>query len=378
LYSSTVLRSKTVRSGFLSEYHIPVSIPGRSYTIEIAPGLLTSSRAVQVLAELVGTSRVCFVTHPGLKIYTLPLIEALEKHGIASSLHLVPPGEHRKSLSTVAKMYTAFLEARLDRKSLVVAVGGGVLGDMVGFAAASYLRGIRFVQVPTTLLAQVDSSVGGKTGVDLPEGKNLVGAFHQPSSVLIDPLTLKTLPARELRAGLAEVIKYGIIYDEPFFQRIDSLLPALLRREVEPLAEVVARSCEIKAEVVMQDETEQGLRAILNFGHTIGHALESVTRYRRYKHGEAISIGMVAEARIGEIMGQTPPAVTTAIRECFLRAKLPVDFPVDVSIESLLGVAQRDKKTIGGLLRFLVPTRMGEVTLRSDIPESVIYTACGR
>ncbi len=362
----------------MAEYRIPVPLAERSYSIEIAPNLLTSVRATDVLAELAGNSRLCIVTHPTLKRYAEPLIQALEGRGILPALHLVPAGEHRKNIATVMKIYSALLEAKLDRKSLVVVIGGGVLGDVGGFVAASYLRGIRFVQIPTTLLAQVDASVGGKTGIDLPEGKNLVGAFHQPSSVLIDPNTLKTLPMRELRSGLAEVIKYGIIYDEGFFKRVDTLLPTLLKRDVDSLAQIIARSCEIKAEVVSQDETEQGIRAILNFGHTVGHALEAVTQYRRYKHGEAVAIGMIAESRIGELLGQTPSEVTTALRESLLRAGLPVDFPSDVSVEAILEVAQRDKKTIGGLLRFLVPTRMGEVIQRNDVPESVIYRALGR
>lgn len=360
----------------MSAYQIEVAIPDRSYTIEIAPGLLTSARVLDVLESLSKKSRICIVTHPILmNPYVLPLIEGLKERGLDPFVHVVPSGEHRKTLATVARMYDAFIEAKLDRKGLVVVIGGGVLGDAAGFAAASYLRGIRFVQIPTTLLAHVDSSVGGKTGVDLPQGKNLIGSFHQPSSVLIDPKTLQTLPIRELRAGLAEVIKYGIIYDNPFFVKVDALLPRILKRDMDALSEIIARSCEIKAEVVRQDETEQGLRAILNFGHTIGHALEAITNYRRYKHGEAIAIGMVVESRIGECIGQTPPETTQALIQTLQRAKLPVAFPSDVSVEQVLEAGQRDKKTLGGLLHFVLPLRIGEVNVRSDVPTSAIEMA---
>ncbi|MCW3095516.1 MAG: 3-dehydroquinate synthase, partial [Chthonomonadaceae bacterium] len=252
---------------------------------------------------------------------------------------------------------------------------GGVLGDMVGFAAATYLRGIPFVQIPTTLLAQVDASVGGKTGVDLPQGKNLVGAFHQPSAVVIDTTTLRSLPLRELRSGLSEVIKYGIIYDKPFLTSIVNNMPGLLRRDEALLTTAIARSCEIKAEVVGQDETEQGLRAILNFGHTIGHALESVTAYRRFKHGEAIAIGMVSACLLGEEVGVTPSEVTEELCEALQRAHLPTAFPVEIEADAILAAAQRDKKTEAGRLRFVLARRVGEVFLCPDVPEAAVRAA---
>ena len=278
----------------------------------------------------------------------------------------------------MSNLYDAFIEARLDRKSIVIAVGGGVLGDTVGFAAATYLRGIKIVQIPTTLLAQVDSSVGGKTGVDLRAGKNLIGAFHQPSIVVIDPATLDTLPTRELRSGLAEVIKYGIIYDASFFATIGAAMPALLRRERKPLLQVILRSCQIKAEVVAQDETEQGLRAILNYGHTVGHALESITSYRRYKHGEAISIGMVTASLIGEALGVTPPSVTQAICRTLAAAKLPIGFPKDIDAGQVLDASQRDKKTESGKLRFVLARSIGDVYLHNDVPTAAIIEAIER
>jgi 3-dehydroquinate synthase len=360
----------------MTGFCVPVALGDRSYTIEIAAGLLASGRAAEILAGLTAGSRVCLVTHPGLFApYAQPLSANLRDRNVPIAQVSIPAGEHRKTLRTVERLYSAFLTAKLDRKGLVVALGGGVLGDLVGFAAATYLRGVRFVQVPTTLLAQVDASVGGKTGVDLPQGKNLVGAFHQPSAVLIDPQTLHTLPARELRSGLAEVIKYGIIVDRGFFFEVANALPALLRREEAALTRAITRSCEIKADVVAQDETEQGLRAILNFGHTIGHALEAVTGYRRYKHGEAIAIGMVAEARIGEVLGVTPPEVTQALVETLKAARLPTDFPADIGADAILEAAQRDKKTLAGRLRFVLARDIGEVFVSDAATEAAVRAA---
>ncbi len=359
--------------------YLPVSIGERSYTIEIEAGMIASGRASEAIAALSQGSRIQIVTHPGLlNAYAEPIRAGLEKQGISAGTTVIPAGERFKTLAAVARLYHAFGTARLDRKSLIIAVGGGVLGDVVGFAAATYLRGIRFVQVPTTLLAQVDSSVGGKTGVDLPEGKNLVGAFHQPVAVLIDPHTLNSLPARELRSGLAEVIKYGIIYDEAFLTKTRREMPLLLRREQAALVDRISHSCAIKAEIVSQDETEQGIRAILNFGHTVGHALETLTLYRRWKHGEAISIGMVSACLIGEEIGFTPADVTEMVRATLLAAGLPVDFPTEISADSVLEAAQRDKKTERGKLRFVLARRIGRAEVVEDIPEAAIRSALTR
>lgn len=362
----------------MTNHCVPVSLGDRSYTIEIGAGLLASGRAAESVASLAKGKRICLVTHPGLTVYAAPLQQGLEARGFQVALVTVPPGERTKNLNAVARLYTAFLDAGLDRKSLVVALGGGVLGDLVGFAAASYLRGVRFVQIPTTLLAQVDASVGGKTGVDLPQGKNLVGAFHQPGAVIVDLDTLKTLPARELRAGLAEVIKYGIIYEAAFFDAVTADLPGLLRRDAEALARAIARSCEIKAEVVAQDETEQGLRAILNFGHTVGHAIEAITRYRRYKHGEAVAIGMVSASLIGEEFGVTPPEVTQRLTATLTAAKLPVAFPDDIDAGAILEAAQRDKKTEAGRLRFVLAEKIGTVFVTGDVPAQAVRAAIDR
>ncbi len=350
-----------------------VSLGERSYEIEIAEGLIASGAAAKQIAAIAGGHRVCLVTHPKLQAaFAAPIESGLRLLGLAPHTALIPAGERYKTLKTIGLLYDAFLEAKLDRKSLVVAIGGGVLGDMVGFAAATYLRGIDFVQVPTTLLAQVDSSVGGKTGVDLRQGKNLVGAFHQPRRVVIDPDTLDTLPLRELRSGMAEVIKYGIIYDTDLFTRLEMQMPALLRLDKTALAAVIARSCEIKAEIVSQDETEQGLRAILNFGHTIGHALEAETAYRTYKHGEAIAIGMAIESRIGELAGVTEPETTDRIIHALESAGLPTRWPAAVSADRILRTAQTDKKTISGKLHFALPRRIGECFVSNDITDEMI------
>lgn len=364
----------------MTERCIAVALGERSYTLHIGAGMLASGRAGEIVARVTGGRAVCIVTHPALQAaYAMPLAAALRTtHGLTTTLVTLPPGERFKHLNTVARLYREFLAAGLDRKSLIVAVGGGVLGDIVGFAAATYLRGIPFVQVPTTLLAQVDASVGGKTGVDLPQGKNLVGAFHQPSAVVIDTTTLRSLPARELRSGLSEVIKYGIIYDKAFLSSVVAALPGLLKRDEALLTIVIARSCEIKAEVVGQDETEQGLRAILNFGHTIGHALEAVTFYRRFKHGEAVAIGMVAACLLGEEVGVTPPDVTEQLCDALRQAQLPTAFPPEIEAKAILEAAQRDKKTESGRLRFVLARQIGDVFLSSDVPAAAVSAALAR
>lgn len=357
---------------------ISVELGARSYEIIIEEGLIQSGGA-EILAPLTKSKKIAFVTHPHLsRNYTEPLANALKAQGFETSVIPVAAGERSKNLATVGRLYSAFLEAKLDRKSLIVAVGGGVIGDLVGFAAATYLRGISFVQVPTTLLAQVDASVGGKTGVDLPQGKNLVGAFHQPSAVLIDPHTLRTLPARELRAGLAEVIKYGIIYDADFFSFLKENARSLREGNTEPIVHAIARSCEIKADVVAQDETEQGLRAILNFGHTVAHAIEAITNYRIYKHGEAVAIGMITESLIGEELGITPPKVTQELAELLEVSGLPIGFPSHISADAVMLAGQRDKKTIGGKLVFVLPETIGTVAITSVDNEKAIRNAIDR
>jgi 3-dehydroquinate synthase len=299
--------------------------------------------------------------------------QSLQAAGFEPLLITVPAGETAKSLKTVQRCYDQLAAQRLERKSFLVALGGGVVGDLGGFVAATYLRGLAFVQVPTTLLAQVDSSVGGKVGVNLPAGKNLVGAFHQPRLVVCDLDTLRTLPLREFRAGLAEVIKYGIIYDAALFSRLERDLPALLRRAAGPLASVIARCCEIKAEVVSQDETETGLRAILNFGHTIGHGLEAISRYGKYLHGEAISIGQVAAARLSARLLGLPQSEAARIRTLFERAGLPVELQLNrLQRARLLAAMQLDKKVSGGQVRFVLAKRIGKAEYGHAVPAEIL------
>jgi 3-dehydroquinate synthase len=288
----------------------------------------------------------------------------------------VRAGETSKTLESVQKCCDQLAANRLERKSFIVALGGGVVGDLAGFVAAAYLRGISFVQVPTTLLAQVDSSVGGKVGVNLSAGKNLVGAFYQPRIVLCDLDTLASLPKREYRAGLAEVIKYGIVYDAPLFARLESDLPKLLRRDTKTLAAIVARCCEIKAEVVRQDEHEVGLRAILNFGHTIGHALEAISHYGKYLHGEAISIGQIAAARLSAEMLGLPATDVRRITELFRRAGLPTDVNLNASQRKKLFAAMNlDKKVVGGEIKFVLAQKIGSVEIGHRVPMSLIQRA---
>ncbi len=357
---------------------VDVALEERSYRIHISPKLIDSNGCGKLILNAAPCTSACIITHPALMRYVQHLARDLQRLGVRVSIGTIPPGEHIKNLRMVNFVYGCFAEAKLDRKSLVIAVGGGVLGDIVGFAAATYLRGIQYAQVPTTLLSQVDSSVGGKTGVDMPEGKNLVGAFHQPKCVLIDPSVLLSLPLRELRSGMAEVIKYGIIYDKAFFEEIGLLLPKIMKHDEESLIAVIARSCEIKAEVVSQDETEQGLRAILNFGHTIGHALEAVTKYKRFKHGEAISIGMVSAALIGEELGVTPPETTRAICKLLEAAKLPTAFPPEIENDPILEAALLDKKTEGGKLNFVLASEIGSVSVYKGAPVEIVRAALDR
>ena len=363
----------------IARAEVKVDLGKRSYTIHISSDLLKSDDAGKLIVAAAPCSLACIVTHPGIvSTHANDLSLSLSKKGVKTVLVTLPAGERYKTLKTVEKLYGKFIEEKLDRKSLVIAVGGGVLGDVVGFAAATYLRGVNFVQIPTTLLAQVDSSVGGKTGVDLPAGKNLAGAFHQPKTVLIDPITLKTLPRREICAGLAEVIKYGIIYDRKFFLLLEAIVPDLIKRKDANLRDVISRSCRIKAEIVSQDETEQGIRAILNFGHTIGHALESVTHYRRYRHGEAIAIGMISAALIGEEMGVTPPEVTGAICKILKLAKLPTAFPEEIQSDEIIDASFRDKKTEGGKLKFVLAEEIGRVSVQSGVTPEIIRLALFR
>lgn len=340
---------------------VNVSLGARSYPIHIGGNLLPGLGAQ--CAKL-GLGRRCAVISDSnvAPRYARVALASLKRAGFEPVLISVPAGENSKRLQVVQACCNQLARHRLERKSFIVALGGGVVGDLAGFVAATYLRGIAFVQVPTTLLSQVDSSVGGKVGVNLPAGKNLVGAFYQPRLVLCDLTTLASLPPREFRSGLAEVIKYGVIYDATLFRRLERDLELLLDKNFDVLAEVVSRCCEIKAEVVAQDETDNGLRAILNFGHTIGHAIEAVSGYGKYLHGEAISIGQVAAARMSIAMSGLPAGEAERIEALLRRAGLPVTIRLTASQRlRLLGAMRLDKKVSGGEIKFVLARRIGKV-----------------
>ncbi len=351
---------------------VNVSLGQRSYAIKLGTGLL--DRLGRECARL-GLNRRCAIVSDTnvAPLYGKRAQASLAKAGIDSVLITVPAGETAKSLKTVQSCYDRLAAERLERKSFIVALGGGVVGDLSGFLAATYLRGIAFVQVPTTLLAQVDSSVGGKVGVNLRAGKNLVGAFYQPRLVLCALDTLRTLPMREFRAGLAEVIKYGIIADAALFARLERALPRLLHREPGTLSAVVARCCELKAEVVRQDEKESGLRAILNFGHTIGHALEAISHYGTYLHGEAIAIGMLAAARLSAQTLGLPGSQVERIAALLRRAGLPTELNLHAAQHpKLLAAMKLDKKVSGGDVKFVLARKIGQVAFGQTVPTALV------
>ena len=284
---------------------------------------------------------------------------------------LMPDGERAKTLQTVSRLYEALIQEGADRGSTIVAVGGGVVGDVVGFVAATFLRGVSLAHVPTTLLAQVDSAVGGKVGVNHALGKNLIGAFHQPIIVVADPQLLRTLPRREFRAGLYEVVKYGVIASRDLFTRVEQGLTAIFNHELSILVPVIAESCRIKAAVVSDDERETGVRRTLNFGHTVGHAIEAVTRYRRFRHGEAVAYGMLAAADMAVTRGVLSPSDSSALAG--LIAKLgPLPSVADLSMTRLAEAIRRDKKVLNGRLHMVLPTRLGETVIVDDVTEPEI------
>jgi 3-dehydroquinate synthase len=307
--------------------------------------------------------------------YAETVCESLTGAGWQTNIVALEPGEPSKNIDVVTGLYSSLVQMQADRKTVVIAVGGGVIGDSAGFLAATYARGIPFVQVPTSLLAMVDSSVGGKVGVNLPQAKNLVGAFYQPLGVFIDTATLKTLPKREYVSGLAEVIKYGVILDAGFFEYLEEHLDDLNDRTPGVMKHVIARSCRLKADVVEQDEFERtGLRAVLNYGHTFAHAFEALAGYGELLHGEAVAIGMVYASRLAEKLGRIGPEVTSRQLEVLQAVGLPTDLPENCQFSSdgLLQKMLLDKKTVAGKLRFILPTQIGHVETVTDVPEQAV------
>jgi 3-dehydroquinate synthase len=343
------------------ESSVKVSLADRSYDIRIKSGVL--HEIGRCLTHLGLSGQVAIVTNAFVgRRYGPALRRSLTRAGYHPLTITIPEGEGAKSLSSVGRLLDRLAAARFERQSIVVALGGGVIGDLAGFAAAVYARGIPFVQVPTTLVAQVDSSIGGKTGVNHRLAKNLIGAFHQPRLVLIDPDTLRTLPRREWVAGLAEVIKYGVIADADFFGYLEQRMPDILRLDPDAVRRIVTRSCEIKAAVVMEDEHEADRRRILNYGHTVGHALESLSGYRRLIHGEAVAMGMVQEASLACSMGLCTPDTVERIRALIRAAGLP-ETPPGLRFQQLWEAMQHDKKVAQGTIYCVLPERIGRVVV---------------
>jgi 3-dehydroquinate synthase len=357
---------------------IRVNLPQQSYDIAVVTGGLDDLGVWMSRLKL--GKKVLVVSNPAIfKKYGERAIAALKLVGYEVSSFTLPAGERYKTLKSIQKIYDVALQNRLERSSTIVALGGGVIGDMAGFAAATWLRGINAVQVPTSLLAMVDSSVGGKTGVNHPQGKNLIGAFHQPRFVLIDPLVLKTLPAREFRAGMAEVIKYGVIWDAELFDKLEQCKRLDQLRYVDEalLSIILSRSCQAKADVVSKDEKEAGLRAILNYGHTIGHAVESLTGYKLVNHGEAVAIGMVAAGEIAVQLGMWTLEDAQRQNALIEKTGLPTQLPSGLDIDEIVATLQTDKKVQEGKVRFVLPTQLGEVTITDQVPVEVIRQVLG-
>ena len=353
---------------------VRVDLADRGYDVLVQDGLI--DRAGELLLPLAKDADVVVITNDVIKrFYGSRLVRSLKAAGFRARVLCLPDGERTKSLKWVSAILDELVRRRYERKTVLVALGGGVIGDLAGFAASVYLRGIPFVQVPTTLVAQVDSSIGGKTGVNHPRGKNLIGSFYQPQLVLSDPGVLRTLPPREYRAGLAEVIKYGVIADAGFFQFLEDNMSRILDLDPAVVHHLILTSSAVKATVVSEDEREGDRRRILNFGHTLGHALETVTKYRRYKHGEAVAIGMVVAARLAAHLGLADTHVAGRIRGLVQKAGLPDRLPA-YSTSALLRAMRQDKKVQDQRIHFVLPDRIGHVFVQ-PVEESHIRGILG-
>lgn len=349
---------------------LTVNLAENSYDIIIEHGSLPSLGTRCSALGLSGVAAV--ITNPTVSaLYGRMALDSLASAGFNAVQIEIPDGEEYKNSATLNRVYDALLSAGVDRSSFIVALGGGVVGDLAGYAAATWLRGIPFVQVPTTLLAQVDSSVGGKTGIDHPQGKNLIGAFYQPRLVLIDVATLVTLDARQFRAGLAEVVKYGVIIDQPFFEYLEANLSAILAMEPDALVAIIRRSCELKAQVVELDEKESGLRAVLNYGHTLGHAFEALSGYSGLVHGEAVAIGMSLAAQVSASRGvccqEDLDRIVALIERCGLSVKVPA-----FDRQKLLDSIAADKKAKSGAITFICNSGIGMYAMSQHTPEELL------
>ena len=349
---------------------LEVDLGQRSYPIYIGSDILGSS----LLLQHIRAQQVMVVTNNTIAPLYLQAVTAACT-GKQVDVCLLPDGEQHKTLNVQARIYDELLAKRHHRTTTIIALGGGVIGDMAGFAAATYQRGTHFIQLPTTLLAQVDSSVGGKTGVNHPQGKNMIGAFHQPQAVLIDTNTLHTLPPREYNAGMAEIIKYGLIADAPFYQWLHQNSQALAARNSNVVSEAIQRSCQNKAAIVAADERESGIRAILNLGHTFGHAIETATAYGHWLHGEAIAAGMVIALRLSALLNLINDDEVQALVDLLQAFKLPVTAPADMTIDQFMNLMAVDKKATAGKIRFILLDAIGHAVIRDDVPVELIEKA---
>lgn len=348
-----------------------VDLGERSYPIYIGDALLGQSALLQ--KHIPGKSALIVSNETVAPLYLSKVSAMLS--GIRHENVILPDGEEYKNLDVLNYIYDACLKHHLDRNTTIIALGGGVVGDMAGFAAASYQRGVNLIQIPTTLLSQVDSSVGGKTGVNHTLGKNMIGAFYQPRAVIADTSTLITLPERELSAGLAEIIKYGLIRERAFFDWLNANMDALLRRDPEALAYAIEVSCQVKAEIVAADERESGQRALLNLGHTFGHAIENGMGYGQWLHGEAVGAGMCMAARLSLILGWLDTNQTAAVIDQIRRAKLPIHAPAEMTVERFLELMAVDKKVLDGVLRLVLMKNIGSAVVSNDYSEAQLRDA---
>ncbi|MDA3971485.1 MAG: 3-dehydroquinate synthase [Desulfobulbaceae bacterium] len=354
---------------------VQVGLGERSYPITIKEGLLAEI-GNELKLQQIGKRYIIIADDRVAALFGQQVVESMEESGLSVELITFPHGEANKNLQTIADLTSGLAQRGVDRKDALVALGGGVTGDITGFVAAVYMRGIPFIQIPTTLLAQVDSSVGGKTGVDIPEGKNLVGCFYQPQHVLIDPHVLTELPREELLNGLAEVIKYGVIYDANFFNFLVTNRRGILDLDMPIVEAVIAHCCTIKAEVVAQDEREADLRRILNYGHTLGHAVEAASGFT-IAHGSAVSIGMVAVNSIAVAKSFLTAERAAKVRDLLVDYGLPVAVPAELDRGQMKGFLKTDKKTVGGKPFFVLPTQIGKVIISDDVDEKLIDEALG-
>ncbi len=354
----------------ISMKEILVNLGKDSYNIIIDKGIL--NQVGTLISKVISPRKAIIVTDKIVEpLYGNIVLDSLSECKFDVKLVSMELGEEQKSIAKAEELYESLFDYKMDRKSLIVALGGGVLGDLAGFVASTFMRGIPFVQIPTTLLAQVDSSIGGKVAVNHPRGKNMIGCFYQPKAVFIDSDTLQTLPKEEITAGMVEAIKYGMIKDAVFFEYIEKHFPAIMKLEPAVLEEIIHNSCKVKAHVVELDEKEEGLRAILNYGHTIGHALEALTSYKKYRHGDAVAMGMIYATKISMEMKLTGEEVLKRQESLFVKLGLSLK-DTELNPDDIVTTLYQDKKTIGGKLRFVLPTEIGNVIIDDRVNEETI------